>query len=632
MKNSAQAFLILAFAFNALTETAGQPQNATPVEHWGFIGGRTGGWSIHVDKSGDVRLSGDSALTGWSAVRGGFDTMIPTTQKAFVATGEMEFVGAGFETWSSLRYGVFYSDSAGTVVDTLPSAAFWNGTENHHSGYLFTPYSGTNDPVHWLGVGSNGSHGAVVDGNWLSTDDQNNYVLGENRQKPGRAVASAGVYNFVISIQAKGDGAQEIRFYLIGEASSIAYYFAGTSVDKHSPLTTTKFNCICFALNNNNAKVRALILRNVKVELGEPIIVNEYRPDYSIVQWGFIGGRTGGWKFTPGEFVGDATISGNAPCTEWAAVRGAFSDSVKPSTGRGLIVHGMVEFVGGGFEACNSFRFGIFYSDSAGYPIKIPVDSTRWSGTGAHHSGYLFIPPSGVRPSGVHTCGVQGPPEWPGNLQGTWGAVIDGDWLTPEGANNYVLGGDRQVPAEAVGGAGVYEFAVSVSPQDGGTNEIRFFLMKRDNGYCFAGKAMDVHHPLAAEKFNCVCFALNTNAATTAMNIYAVQIGISEPLSLPTGLEEVVSAGKPWEYALGQNYPNPFNPTTRIQYSVPKSGVVSLKVYNLLGQEVATLFEGVRHAGDYIVLFDGRSIPSGVYLVRLKAGHFSETKKMILIK
>jgi len=85
-------------------------------------------------------------------------------------------------------------------------------------------------------------------------------------------------------------------------------------------------------------------------------------------------------------------------------------------------------------------------------------------------------------------------------------------------------------------------------------------------------------------------------------------------------------------FALGQNYPNPFNPSTRIRYSVPETGLVSLKVYSLLGKEIATLFEGVRHAGDHVALFDGRSVAGGVYFVRLKAGHFSETKKMVLLK
>ena len=90
---------------------------------------------------------------------------------------------------------------------------------------------------------------------------------------------------------------------------------------------------------------------------------------------------------------------------------------------------------------------------------------------------------------------------------------------------------------------------------------------------------------------------------------------------------------------LFQNYPNPFNPTTQIAYSVPKSDYVSLKVYNLLGQEITTLFEGYRRAGNYEVTFDATGLPCGVYLYRLSVGNTSTNsaqdfvdKKLLLIK
>jgi len=85
-------------------------------------------------------------------------------------------------------------------------------------------------------------------------------------------------------------------------------------------------------------------------------------------------------------------------------------------------------------------------------------------------------------------------------------------------------------------------------------------------------------------------------------------------------------------FNLLQNYPNPFNPVTTIMYSVPENGPVSLKVYDLLGKEVATLFQGIRQAGDYAVTFDGSSLAGGVYLYRLRAGDFTETNKLILDK
>ena len=90
--------------------------------------------------------------------------------------------------------------------------------------------------------------------------------------------------------------------------------------------------------------------------------------------------------------------------------------------------------------------------------------------------------------------------------------------------------------------------------------------------------------------------------------------------------------GIPNTYSLSQNYPNPFNPTTKIQYAIPKQGFVSLKIYDLLGREVANLVNGEVNAGYYLIDFNGSHLASGVYFYRLKAGAFVETKRMVLIK
>jgi hypothetical protein len=88
----------------------------------------------------------------------------------------------------------------------------------------------------------------------------------------------------------------------------------------------------------------------------------------------------------------------------------------------------------------------------------------------------------------------------------------------------------------------------------------------------------------------------------------------------------------PLEYQLSQNYPNPFNPTTQIEYSVPKAGHVSLKVFNTLGQEVATIFDGHQLAGKYVATLDGKGLPSGVYFYRLQSGSTSLAKTLVLTK
>jgi hypothetical protein len=90
--------------------------------------------------------------------------------------------------------------------------------------------------------------------------------------------------------------------------------------------------------------------------------------------------------------------------------------------------------------------------------------------------------------------------------------------------------------------------------------------------------------------------------------------------------------GQPNEYILSQNYPNPFNPSTNINYTVKEGGLVTLKVYNILGVEVATLVNGYKPAGIYQTDFNAAKLSSGVYLYRLSVNGFTETRKMILEK
>jgi len=108
-----------------------------------------------------------------------------------------------------------------------------------------------------------------------------------------------------------------------------------------------------------------------------------------------------------------------------------------------------------------------------------------------------------------------------------------------------------------------------------------------------------------------------------------------------TNVSSVSSDGDPGDksFVLEQNYPNPFNPSTKIKFSVPfvethrdASLLVTLKVYNVLGNDVATLVDEYKSAGSYEIKFDASGLPSGIYFYELKAGTFVQTKKMILMK
>lgn len=97
-----------------------------------------------------------------------------------------------------------------------------------------------------------------------------------------------------------------------------------------------------------------------------------------------------------------------------------------------------------------------------------------------------------------------------------------------------------------------------------------------------------------------------------------------------TSVEEIKQV--PTDYILEQNYPNPFNPSTTIRFSLPKDGFVSLKVFNLLGQEVASLVNEIKTAGNHNINFNASNLSSGVYLYKLNAGSFTSVKKLTLLK
>ena len=117
-----------------------------------------------------------------------------------------------------------------------------------------------------------------------------------------------------------------------------------------------------------------------------------------------------------------------------------------------------------------------------------------------------------------------------------------------------------------------------------------------------------------------------TRAFIYGRDFWLVKTGVD-----PTVAEPLFGA-MPEKYALRQNYPNPFNPTTRITFDLTQTGHVSLKVFDLLGREVATLVDDVRAVGSHAVMFDGSGLASGIYLCCLQVGEWSQTRKMVLLK
>jgi hypothetical protein len=106
---------------------------------------------------------------------------------------------------------------------------------------------------------------------------------------------------------------------------------------------------------------------------------------------------------------------------------------------------------------------------------------------------------------------------------------------------------------------------------------------------------------------------------------------INPPSCILPGVR-IIGSEVPSEYKLSQNYPNPFNPSTSIKFSIPKSGFVSLKIYDVLGREVADLVNQVKSEGTYIVDFDASKFTTGMYFYKLEVNDFVAVKKMVLVK
>jgi hypothetical protein len=104
------------------------------------------------------------------------------------------------------------------------------------------------------------------------------------------------------------------------------------------------------------------------------------------------------------------------------------------------------------------------------------------------------------------------------------------------------------------------------------------------------------------------------------------------PLASPVGIEEDELNNIPKEYALYQNYPNPFNPITTIEFDLPQTSTVTLKIFNILGEEVTTLVSDRLTAGNYNYKWDASNMASGIYLYRLEAGGYVETRKILLMR
>jgi hypothetical protein len=113
---------------------------------------------------------------------------------------------------------------------------------------------------------------------------------------------------------------------------------------------------------------------------------------------------------------------------------------------------------------------------------------------------------------------------------------------------------------------------------------------------------------------------VDNSLISTKFNVTVLPLVSVEKIEIPT------------EFSMSQNYPNPFNPSTTISYGLPNASNVSLKIYNILGEQVASLVNNVMPAGYHTVTFDASKLASGMYIYRIEAGSFVQVKKMMMLK
>ena len=115
-------------------------------------------------------------------------------------------------------------------------------------------------------------------------------------------------------------------------------------------------------------------------------------------------------------------------------------------------------------------------------------------------------------------------------------------------------------------------------------------------------------------------------------NAYSDDISILFNLSSMTGVDDFPETSLPESFSISQNYPNPFNAATTLNYWLDEPGFVSIAIYNILGQRVATLVEGIKQSGEYSIIWDAADHPSGIYFARLTVGGVKSSMKLVLLK
>jgi Secretion system C-terminal sorting domain len=162
-------------------------------------------------------------------------------------------------------------------------------------------------------------------------------------------------------------------------------------------------------------------------------------------------------------------------------------------------------------------------------------------------------------------------------------------------------------------------------------NNVEIVLVRKSSSINF-NKETETIETIEAKAEAEASFTFDVERNTPVSRKDTIDFMITDGMGIMMTKSFIFSYTGPKEFKLEQNYPNPFNPTTSIQYQISSISEVTLKIFDILGSEVATLVNKEQQPGYYEVQFNGSSLASGMYVYRLSAGNFISTKKMMMLK
>ncbi len=479
------------------------------------------------------------------------------------------------------------------------------------------------------------------------------FVRGDFQTYAGDTVTWSG-YKFKLAPQKSGDSIYVLTVNIadsaVGKTASWGYKYVETikgsdtwesSNNRPLVITSTAADTLpVYYFNNDSSHVAPVIVTTVKNIVKFQVDLTSYygtAPGQfdpskdSIVVMGL--NNWGGWNPDPNTFSGNRTLQPVFGQPGMYATTLTFYGPVGDSTAWKVKAYPDANFGnGGGYETIAGNRYYTFVNDSVNTQLVGPIvpGLIIYAGTIATDQNITFNVYMGnavnfynkqpIDPSKINFVGLKGGIKPIGNWAGNWDVsdTVDGptyaDTISTLKVMHKVSSNVWSITQKFPAGT------------PGGTFEFKFGCE-----YPGADTANGGSHPLDNENGTGINHKWLLQDASTPVVLNYIFGTVDSVGQLPTGIKQSDSK-IPMKFELSQNYPNPFNPSTIIKYSVPKGQLVTLKVYNMLGQEVATLVNNQQNAGNYEVTFNADKLASGIYFYTLNAGSFVSTKKMILLK